>query len=320
MQVNELTIDYSQCGNLAPNFPEFGPIDAGGSKRVEWFFKGSDKTIGEKATWSQQNTTVPYQTNVEYDTQQCTVEFTIPAQMDAPVLFYYRLTNFYQNHRRYVKSFQASQLKGDPVDNDTIRSSSCTPLYNNETTGKIYYPCGLIANSIFNDTFHNPVLLNTNNGTSNETYQMNSKTDIAWAADAELYGKTSYNLDQIAPPPNWVKRWPNGYTEENPPPNLKEDEAFQVWMRTAGLPTFSKLAQRNDDAPMKAGTYRLQIDMNFPVTEFGGTKSIVISTRTIMGGRNPFLGVAYVVVGGICVILGAVFTFAHLVKPRLVPL
>lgn len=51
---------------------------------------------------------------------------------------------------------------------------------------------------------------------------------------------------------------------------------------------------------------------------FHGTKSIVISTRTVMGGRNPFLGIAYIVVGGICIVLGVVFTVTHLLKPRYV--
>ena len=43
---------------------------------------------------------------------------------------------------------------------------------------------------------------------------------------------------------------------------------------------------------------------------------MVISTRTVMGGKNPFLGIAYVVVGGLCILLGAIFTVTHLIKPR----
>jgi hypothetical protein len=118
-------------------------------------------------------------------------------------------------------------------------------------------------------------------------------------------------------------------------------------MRTAGLPTFSKLYQRNDHDELSAGTYRLKIydrkfldllsplfslpsslhffqrqDTNvhvcigFPVDKYSGTKSILISTRTVMGGKNPFLGIAYLVVGGICILLGAVFLATHLIKPR----
>ena len=57
---------------------------------------------------------------------------------------------------------------------------------------------------------------------------------------------------------------------------------------------------------------------DFPVTIYGGTKSIVISTRTVMGGKNPFLGIAYVAIGGICIVLGTIFTVTHLIKPRYV--
>ena len=56
--------------------------------------------------------------------------------------------------------------------------------------------------------------------------------------------------------------------------------------------------------------------LDFPTKEYKGTKSILISTRTVMGGRNPFLGIAYLVVGGVCIILGAIFTVTHLIKPR----
>ena len=35
-----------------------------------------------------------------------------------------------------------------------------------------------------------------------------------------------------------------------------------------------------------------------------------------MGGRNPFLGIAYIVVAGVCVLLGALFLVTYLIKPR----
>jgi Cell cycle control protein len=56
--------------------------------------------------------------------------------------------------------------------------------------------------------------------------------------------------------------------------------------------------------------------LGFPVTEYHGTKAILISTRTVLGGKNPFFGIAYVVVGGICVLLGVAFTIAHSIRPR----
>jgi hypothetical protein len=206
-----------------------------------------------------------FQTPVHYMTTQCILEFSIPEDMNPPVFFYYRLTNFYQNHRRYVKSFQSDQLKGVAVDNNTISNSACDPIKTDPTTGKPYYPCGLIANSVFNDTFYNPVLLNVAQGSGgstniNETYVMNSTSGISWDSDSSLYGKTNYKPGDIIPPPNWQVRYPNNYTDANPPPNLALDEAFQVWMRTAGLPTFSKLAQRNDSYPMKSGTYQLLVN------------------------------------------------------------
>ncbi|KAL9124719.1 MAG: hypothetical protein Q9217_005978 [Psora testacea] len=316
MAVQEIVLDYSDCLTKAPNGTEYVPMPKGS---VSSSFKGTTPNCTRNSAgpqWRQNVTQITYGTGTEpVDTSICSLRFNIPDNLEPPVLFYYRLTNFYQNHRRYVKSLDTDQLSGKAVPASTIKGGSCDPL-RLSPEGKPYYPCGLIANSLFNDTFSNPLQLNTHfNQAPNITYNM-TENGISWSTDAELYGPTKYNYSDIAVPPNWHLRWQNGYSAENPPPPLKEDEAFQVWMRTAGLPAFSKLAKRNDNETMQCSTYQVDIRNNFPVNVYGGTKSIVISTRTVIGGKNPFLGIAYVAVGGICIVLGALFTITHLIKPR----
>ena len=84
-----------------------------------------------------------------------------------------------------------------------------------------------------------------------------------------------------------------------------------VWMRTAALPKFRKLYRRIPDGLSK-GKYYLDIEYNFEVASFNGEKNIVLTTQSVLGGRNLFLGVTYIVVGGLCMILGIVFLFVHL--------
>lgn len=61
---------------------------------------------------------------------------------------YYGLTNFYQNHRRYVKSRDDNQLLGKDVTKEV--SKDCEPFAKDKVTGESYAPCGAIANSMFN--------------------------------------------------------------------------------------------------------------------------------------------------------------------------
>ncbi len=232
------------------------------SSDATWHFKGSSGQ-NPQAFWSKQTVSHTYPSGVTLDNiTQCQITFDVPSDMHPPVLFYYRLTQFYQNHRRYVKSFDADQLKGVAQTNTTIQNSACDPL-KLDPNGKPYYPCGLIANSVFNDTFFNPVLQNVpNSSETSQVYPMNNNSGISWSSDAQLYGKTQYKFNEVAVPPNWVLRYPNGsYTAEAPPPDLSQDQAFQVWMRTAGLPTFSKLYQRNDNDTMQAGRYQVNVNL-----------------------------------------------------------
>lgn len=221
----------------------------------------------------------------------CTITLNIEEDMKQPVFMYYKLENFYQNHRRYVKSRNDAQLRGDVV---TKFSSieDCDPLKSkdgSDNPADFYLPCGLIAWSLFNDTF---VLKSGNN-----TIPLR-KNGIAWSSDV----KQKFN---------------------NPPAGTEgiriipdfEDEDFIVWMRTAGLPNFKKL-YRIIDQDVPKGTYTVDIGNNYPVEQFQGKKFVVLSTTTWIGGKNPFLGLAYIVVGCICFLQGVIFGIKHKISPR----
>lgn len=252
--MQEISIDYTHCRTEIKNDTDFVEIP---SKYVSSSFKSSDSNCTNVRTymWKQHSTNVPYNGGHPVNTSICSLQFNIPSNLKPPVLLYYRLTNFYQNHRRYVKSIDSNQLKGDAINNNSL--GDCKPL-NTDPNGKPYWPCGLIANSIFNDSFSNPVQLNVHDSSAlNITYNMTEK-GIAWNSDKALYGPTKYNPADITPPPNWYLRYQDGYTSDNLP-DLRNDENFQVWMRTAGLPNFSKLAKRNDNETMQCSMYQVDI-------------------------------------------------------------
>lgn len=245
VQVQEIVIDYTDCHSKATN--EFTDIPGG---KVDSTFSTESKPM-----WRRLNTT---STKIGKNETQCSIQFEIPT-LNPPILLFYRLTNFYQNHRRYVKSVDERQLRGDAVTADQLKGSdACSPLITN-SEGKPYYPCGLIANSLFNDTFSEPKLLNPSGSASSKSQKyVMKKSGIAWPSDKERFKKTKYKPEDVVPPPHWVERYPDGYTEKNMP-DLSDWEELMVWMRTAGLPTFSKLAMRNDTDAMIKGTYQIDI-------------------------------------------------------------
>ena len=66
----------------------------------------------------------------------------------------------------------------------------------------------------------------------------------------------------------------------------------------------------------KGEQYTIAVNPGFNVTSFKGKKRLVLSTTSWMGGKNSFLGIAYVVVGSISLVLGLGFLIMDKLKPR----
>ena len=115
-----------------------------------------------------------------------------------------------------------------------------------------------------------------------------------------------------------------------------QDEDLIVWMRTAAFPNFRKLYRKIESKQLELFKNKAEFKLNitysksillkfeslthndifeniadYKVKQFSGTKSIILSQTSFLGGKNPFLGIAYIVVGCICIIVGIAFIIIH---------
>lgn len=250
---------------------------------------------------------------VRYDDQcagraVCEVDVVLEQDMAAPVFVAYRLTNFFQNHRRYVKSRSDPQLNGDSVDEGDLED--CSPLIrygdgygggNSSLDELLLYPCGLFANSLFTDAFEDARLVPAGGAAPRSLVSTGEWTErgIAWSTDV---GK---KFNPRAP-------LPAGSTRESPRGFMLPDvdnEHFVVWMRAAAESTFSKLYARLPRTDLRRGdTLRLRVANNYGTDFFGGgTKSIVLVESSWIGSQDPVLGPLMLAYACVCLLLAAAF-------------
>lgn len=162
----------------------------------------------------------------------------------------------------------------------------------------IAIPCGLIAKSVFTDSYR----ISDVAGFTDESDDLTiDDSDIAWKSDVEFKFKNQKELGDA-----WeTKQWLN-----------VEDQHFIVWMRTAGLPQFRKLYGRIAEGLEADTQYWVRIQNTYDVSGFNGTKTFVLSTTNALGGQNYFLAISYMVVGALCLVLAMIFLGVCLSKGK----
>jgi hypothetical protein len=269
----------------------------------------------------------------------CDLSFVMEEDRSEDLYVYYELTNFYQNHRLYVKSYSPEQLLGEALSKSDLETKCGSKTETNDSL--ILNPCGLIANSYFNDRI---VFDYSSSGVTN---RMNEE-DIIWDKDLDKFSQVenfeykklttgsescadvglNTNCEKYVDSDGNMYRFyypnPDKYQylyETYPPPLINPikgvtDPHFIVWMRTAARSQFRKLYGIISGPFSKGQKLRFEIEANFLVSSFGGTKTLVISTLTSLGGRNEYIGISFVVVSVLAFLLTVMFVVKQLVSER----
>jgi hypothetical protein len=275
----------------------------------------------------------------------CNITFVAPKDMIPPILIHYEITNFHQNHRAYYKSRDPFQLLGTVVGQKSIDAEACEPL--NKLGNITIHPCGLIANTFFNDNFelmsgrdaYGAPLMMREDGIAWQSdvefafaqpHGFESSDCLPGACDATCCNATDSCIDglpYVDPKTGRCQRYyyplddTTQYLYETYPNVINPiegvtNEHFIVWMRIAAQPNFRKLYGWIDQPILQGETLTFQINSNFVITRFKGSKALVISTTSIFGGRNPYLGPVFMWVGVFCFIAGTFFTLKQTLRPR----
>ena len=203
----------------------------------------------------------------------CTFTISLSEDFESPHI-YYKMGNFYANHRKYVMSRSYEQLRGEKVSKGDVKEF-CDPILANKDiptnmsyTGNalndndLAYPCGLIGKYRFTDRF---AFMNSNS----TTIPIDSST-IAHTNDKDLKFKNVKNSENI----QWLDH---------------EQQHLMVWYQMESFPDFIKFyGKMNGKLPK--GDYTVTVSDLWDTKAIKAEKYLYISTVNDLGGTNVFLG------------------------------
>lgn len=273
----------------------------------------------------------------------CRLSFLIPEDLEPPVMVYYAITNFHQNYRSYKKSYDPYQLYGDTGPRDPVAIRYCEPL--NQLGDVALNPAGLIANTFFNDVFR----LVRGDAADGEPLRL-IEEGIAWQSDVEfMYNQPNgFRYEEcptgqcdasccsgadwscaepyVDPQGNCYRYF---YPDDDSTQYLYEtypnvisplegvtNEHFIVWMKVAAQPNFRKLYGWFDQPIAKGERLVFEVDANYVVARFKGSKSLVIAKTNTLGGKNPYLGKSLIGAGSFILGMGILFGLKQWFRPR----
>ena len=220
--------------------------------------------------------------NFERFKRICTFPLQIDKRMEGPVFIYYKLQNFYLNHRHLVESKSWEELRGEEVytknncKNSYLMSEMFprnSPFYTNQwghnfSENNVSSPCGLWARSFFNDTYN----LTFANG-------------------------TRININEFDISNQYLKE--NFFKRRNDYKNKQwidvENEHFINWMNIETSHNFKKIwGKINFD--LEPGNYTLSVKYNYDIKKYNADKYVCISNSNRFGINNLF-GYFFIAIG-----------------------
>jgi len=243
-----------------------------------------------------------HQSGIRYDDKCknktfCNVTLRIEGDetYESPIFIYYVLGEIFQNHRTYVSSFSQAQIEGAELSEAEARRV-CKPAGTRDR--KVYFPCGLKANSVFNDSIvasycaknKNCTRLESSNGSWN-------KKNIAWHSDEVKFSDRRIRESET----NF------GYFNYQLP-NLTDPDLI-VWMRAGNSGNISKLYRIIEKGVTlsKGDELRFTIKNQYSIDPMRLTpkKRIVISTTSAIGAKSPILATLLLGFATIALVLSA---------------